>query len=133
MSCTYQNRENPFLLSLSIIPCWLWFNAVCVDKCDLGLEDPLIIGKLFNQISQNSGPWFPPILLDNVYMGKIISHLKIHEVNKRYSWVCLEFLVMKRFGLVWLGLALCHINHCRLFNAKSIFIHINSSISNNSV
>ena len=28
---------------------------------------------------------------------------------------------------------LWHINHCRLFNAKSIFIHINSSISNNSV
>ena len=26
-----------------------------------------------------------------------------------------------------------HINHCSLFNAKSIFIHINSSISNNSV
>ena len=34
----------------------------------------------------------------------------------------------KSFGLVsW------HINHHRLFNAKSIFIHINSSISNNSV
>ena len=33
-------------------------------------------------------------------------------------------------GLVWV---LWHINHCRLFNAKSIFIHINSSISNNSV
>ena len=32
-----------------------------------------------------------------------------------------------------LGLVLRHINHRRLFNAKSIFIHINSSISNNSV
>ena len=31
------------------------------------------------------------------------------------------------------GLVLWHINHCRLFNAKSIFIHINSSISNNLV
>ena len=29
------------------------------------------------------------------------------------------------------SLVLWHINHCRLFIAKSIFIHINSSISNN--
>ena len=36
-------------------------------------------------------------------------------------------------SLVWFGLVLWHINHCRLLNAKSIFIHINSSISNNSV
>ena len=33
---------------------------------------------------------------------------------------------------VWLGLKL-HINPCRLFNAKSIFIDTNDSISNNSV
>ena len=33
----------------------------------------------------------------------------------------------------WFGLVLWHINHCRLFNAKSIFIRINSSISNISV
>ena len=35
-------------------------------------------------------------------------------------------------GLFWFDLVLWHINHYRLFNAKSIFIHINSSISNNS-
>ena len=35
--------------------------------------------------------------------------------------------------LVWVCLVLWHINHCRLFNAKSMFTHINSSISNNSV
>ena len=35
--------------------------------------------------------------------------------------------------LVWFGLVLCHINHCRLFKAKSIFINTNSYISNNSV
>ena len=34
----------------------------------------------------------------------------------------------KKFGLV-----LWQINHCRLFNTKSIFRHINSSITNNSV
>ena len=32
--------------------------------------------------------------------------------------------------VVWV---LWHINFCNLFNAKSIFIHISSSISNNSV
>ena len=26
-----------------------------------------------------------------------------------------------------------HINYCRLFNSESIFIHINSSISNSSI
>ena len=30
-------------------------------------------------------------------------------------------------------LVLLHINHCRLFNAKSLLIYINSSIPNNSV
>ena len=35
--------------------------------------------------------------------------------------------------MIWFGLVLWHINHCKLFNAKSIVIHINSSISNNSV
>ena len=30
-------------------------------------------------------------------------------------------------------MVLWHINYCRLFNTKSIFIQINSSISNNSV
>ena len=35
-----------------------------------------------------------------------------------------------RFGF---DLVLLHINHYRLFNTKSIFIHINSSISNNSI
>ena len=33
----------------------------------------------------------------------------------------------------WFGLISWHINHCRLFNAKSSFIHIKSSISNNSL
>ena len=37
------------------------------------------------------------------------------------------------FGLVWFGLVLWHINRCWLFYAKSIFIQINSSISNHSV
>ena len=36
-------------------------------------------------------------------------------------------------GLVWFRFVLWHINHRWLFNAKSIFINIKSSISNNSV
>ena len=40
----------------------------------------------------------------------------------------LQIIRKSRFGLV-----LWHINLCRLFNAKSIFIHIKNSISNNSV
>ena len=39
----------------------------------------------------------------------------------------------KETGLVWFGLVLWHNNHWRLFNTESIFIHINSSISNNSI
>ena len=35
--------------------------------------------------------------------------------------------------LHWFGLVLWYINYCRLLNAKSIFKHINSSISKNSV
>ena len=34
---------------------------------------------------------------------------------------------------IWFGLLLCHINHCRIVNAKYIFIDINSSILNNLV
>ena len=49
-----------------------------------------------------------------------------------YLFVCLltfpnNFLSFSR--LVWPGLVLWHINHCRLLHAKSIFIYINISIS----
>ena len=39
----------------------------------------------------------------------------------------------KKNSSVSFGLVLWHINHCRLFYAKSILIDINSSISNNAV
>ena len=47
--------------------------------------------------------------------------------------VIVVVVVVVSLVLVWFGLVLWHINHCRLFDAKSIFIHINSSVSNNSV
>ena len=37
------------------------------------------------------------------------------------------------YVLFWFGLVLCHINYLGLFNAKFIFILINSSISNSTV
>ena len=46
---------------------------------------------------------------------------------KCFVMLCIRCFV---FVSVWI---LLHINHCRLFNDKSIFIQINSSISNNSV
>ena len=43
--------------------------------------------------------------------------------------VCVCVLNMS-FGLVWFGLALCYINHCRLLNAKSfLYIYIKYMIS----
>ena len=42
-------------------------------------------------------------------------------------------IVMWNNDLLWFHLILWHINHCRSFDAKPIFIHINSSMSNNSV
>ena len=42
------------------------------------------------------------------------------------------YYLINRFIAVWFGLVLWHINRCWLFNAKSIFIHINSFIQNNS-
>ena len=44
------------------------------------------------------------------------------------SWSRLRVIFPTPFS-VWFGLVLWHINHCRLFNIKSIFIQINSFIS----
>ena len=48
-------------------------------------------------------------------------------------WYIYIYACIKQRSLVWFSLVLWHINHCWLFNVKSIFIHKNSSISNNSV
>ena len=40
--------------------------------------------------------------------------------------------ILNIYDLVWFGLVLWHINHCWSFNAKSTFIHKNSSMLNNS-
>ena len=49
------------------------------------------------------------------------------------AFLLLDWFPYDGLSLVWFGLVLWHISYYRLFNAKSIFIHIKSSISNNSV
>ncbi len=57
-----------------------------------------------------------------------------NDIEVNYSQQCGKHQLIWSIGdLIWFSLVLWHFNHCRLFNAKSIFIHINSSISNNSV
>ena len=58
-----------------------------------------------------------------VYKSHVFSMYKLDLTLNKLLW----------FGLIWFGLVLWHINHCRLFNAKSTFIYINSYISNNSI
>ena len=62
----------------------------------------------------------------------VIQHRK--ECSPRFKIITVQALVVVDWiGLVWFSLVLRHINHYRLFNAKSIVIHINSSISTNPV
>ena len=77
-----------------------------------------------DQLKVNSGQ--TNILIDNnqCYKTRKFSQLtKKQKTKKNEAWL----------GLVWFGLVLWLINHCILFNAKFIFMLINSSISNNSV
>ena len=54
------------------------------------------------------------------------------KIKGFFSFLSHNFF-QKKLNPYQFSFVLWHINHCRLFNAKSIFIHINSSISNNSV
>ena len=63
----------------------------------------------------------------------IIVGIGINNKKFKPGWHCFVLMVWFCFVLFWFGLVLWHINHYRLLNAKFIFIHINSSISNNSV
>ena len=57
-----------------------------------------------------------------------------YQVHSQLFWFPVSnFSSCIDMSKVFFDLVLWHINHCRLFNAKSIFIHINSSISNNSL
>ena len=60
------------------------------------------------------------ILLPNIHFHNTWSNRSI------YLSIYLNWKKRKgKFGLVWFGLVLCHINRCRLFNAKSsLYIYI---------
>ena len=60
-----------------------------------------------------------------------LKHYTYHNTTNRCNYRPWIELLQSWDWLV--GWVLWHNNHCRLFNAKSIFIHIKSSISNNSV
>ena len=49
------------------------------------------------------------------------THLYQHaSINRFHIFYMLQSFIRKiDFGLVWLGRVLWHINHCKLFNAKS--------------
>ena len=76
------------------------------------------------------------------------THWLSNFVNCRSSWldirldfnppiqrILLNALLGYKINVSWFrfSLILWHVNHCRLFNTKSIFIHINCYISNNTV
>ena len=70
------------------------------------------------------------IITGEFYTKFIINHFK-QAILLNYISDLSIILSSNIFRLVCLfGLVLWHINHCRLFNAKSMFIQINSSISN---
>ena len=59
-----------------------------------------------------------------IYVGASVSEWVCMGIGIMYGCVCASWLV---------GWVLWHINLCRLFNAKFIFIQIDCSISNNSL
>ena len=95
---------------------WWWWYYKWVYKC---LN---IINNVYKE--QYFLTACPKLCSRLIWFGLVLCHINNigHLMpNPFYLSICL---------FVWV---LCHINFCRLFNAKSIFIQINSSISNNSV
>ena len=54
-------------------------------------------------------------------MGYLMLNLLYTYILNRYDWVGLGFMAY----MIWFGLVLWHINHSRLFNAKSsLYVYI---------
>ena len=72
-----------------------------------------------------------------------IANVRLYTTRPSSAFTCLIFRSATNMSTwpetnllpinICIGLALWYINRCRLFHAKSIFIQINSSISNNLV
>ena len=75
-----------------------------------------------------------------IFCWLIFCWLQMNEMPK-FMFSCQSIIVsylyahmsVTNVAMVWFGLVFWYINHCWLFNAKSICIYTNSSISNNSV
>ena len=74
------------------------------------------------------GTFLPSSISSLTLRASLINQLLSHPQRGIMNGMCNFWLV----GLL-ISWVLWHINLCRLFNAKSIFIQITSSISNNSV
>ena len=71
-------------------------------------------------------------IYENIVSMKLVVRTTVEEIGEgiiKKVWCPFPHL----WFLVWISFVLRYINHCRLFNAQFILIHINSSISNNSV
>ena len=85
------------------------------------------------------------VCLTSIAGGRIIRFLSFQTASFRFEFgspcpfpttitITLPVPPISIWLVGWLvGWILQHINHCKLFNAQSIFRHIRSSISNNSV
>ena len=85
-------------------------------------------------MTKNSNTKLPCAFYFIILSTTHLNLISLYGINERrwnlqsdttYAWV--NTVRFGCFGFLW------HINHCRLFNATSIFIQIISSISNNSV
>ena len=100
---------------------FVWFRAK-TDKGIVCLADHL-----------HSVTWVWILLVNGTEWEKIMDcnpTICKTKINIKVIQVEGEIIYYLLFWVVWV---LCHINLWRLFNAKSVFIQMNSSISNNSV
>ena len=68
----------------------------------------------------------------NVHWLGIVVPVIAPFMHHMFTWKLLALNSLTRL-LIWFGLVSWHISHCKLFNDKSIFVHLSGSISNNSV
>ena len=115
-------------LSLSLSHSTTKFCSICFNQVSLTFwffSDSLwYIGQVHNNscifISKDSFLW---MYMDHITNGYC------HEKN-----LMPHVLFVSGFGLVWFGLVLWYINHCRSFNAKSfLYIYIKYMISKHSL
>ena len=104
---------------------------------DWGLIPGQVIPRLKKLFLLNTQHYKVRIKCKWSYPGKRVAPLLIPWCSSYWKgrlWVILNYCWSTYLFAGWLvGWFLLHINLCRLFNAKSIFMQVISSISNNSV